>query len=400
MKETPEADQRNSVIDSVADWLMTQALTGNGGVPELLRGCSERLRAGGVPVWRAYLSYQTLHPQFRGLSIIWHHPDKLEVSTFPHSDTVPEIFKTSPHHHMLQTLIPHLRRHLTGAEELLDYPILTELRDAGGTDYLAFITPFDAEGTDGIIGSWATDRPGGFTNQHISSLMRIQRRLGVACKVTIREQTAQNVVSAYLGQQSAEKVLAGQIKPGDGESIRTALWYSDLRDSTEMAERMDAHEFLADLNAYFACSAGSVIDQGGQVLNLIGDALLAIFPVGDAFATDAAACQAALAAAREAEAQIASVNAKRTEPLRFGVGLHLGDVIYGNIGTTQRLQFTVVGRAVNQVARLEGLTKELSHLVLASAGFAKSTVGPWKELGEFQLRGIGGDTTVYAPRAR
>ncbi len=394
---TAETNQRDSVIDSVADWLMTHALTGTRSVPELLQGCCDRLRAGGVPVWRANLSYRTLHPQFQGLSITWAHPDKLEVTKFPHSDTVPESFRQGPHYHRLQTLIPYLRRHLTGPEELLDYSVLTELRDAGGTDYLAYITAFDAEGTDGVIGSWATDRPDGFTNQHISALMRIQRRLGVACKVTIREQTAHNVVSAYLGPKSAEKILAGQIKPGDGEAIRTALWYSDLRDSTEMAERMPPENFLADLNTYFACSAGAVIKHGGQVLTLIGDALLAIFPVGDVFATDAEACGAALAAGIEAEAAIGAVNAERSEPLRFGIGLHLGDVIYGNIGTTERLQFTVVGRAVNQVARLESLTKELSQPILASTNFMENASAQWRRLGDFQLRGIGMETTVYAP---
>ena len=395
---TTELNQRDSVIDSVADWLMTHALTGASGVPEVLQGCCERLRAGGVPVWRANLSYRTLHPQFQGLSIIWTHPDKLEVTKFPHSESVPELFKHSPHYHMLQTLIPYLRRHLTGPEELLDYPILTELRDDGGTDYLAYLTAFNAEATDGLIGSWATDRPDGFTDQHISALMRIQRRLGVACKVTIREQTAHNIFSAYLGPKSAQKVLAGQIKPGDGESIRAALWYSDLRDSTEMSERMSPEKFLAELNAYFACSAGAVIKHGGQVLNLIGDALLAIFPVDDLFGTDTAACKAALAAAVDAETEIGSVNAERSEPLRFGIGLHLGDVIYGNIGTAQRLQFTVVGSAVNQVARLESLTKQLSQPVLASAAFTENVPAEWKQLGEFRLRGIGTETTVYAPR--
>ena len=391
--------ERDSVVDSVADWLMNQALAGGDTVPDLLLGCCERLRASGVPVWRANMSYRTLHPQFQGLTIIWTHPDNLEISKFPHSDTISEEFRRSPHYDMLQTLIPYLRRHLVGPEALLDYPVLTELRDAGGTDYLAFITAFNADGTDGMVGSWATDRPGGFTNQHIASLMRIQRRLGVACKVIIREQTARNVVSAYLGPSSAEKVLAGQIKPGDGEAIRTALWYSDLRDSTEMAERMEPENFLADLNAYFSCSAGSVIKRGGQVLNLIGDAMLAIFPVGDAFSSERAACTAALAAACDATSMMAEVNKTRETHLRFGVGLHIGDVIYGNIGTTQRLQFTAVGRAVNQVARLESLTKQLSDPIIASASFQEQTPSNWARLGDFQLRGIGGETTVYAPRA-
>ncbi len=391
--------ERDSVVDSVADWLMAQALAGSNTVPDLLHGCCERLRASGVPVWRANMSYQTLHPQFQGMTIIWVHPDNLEISKFPHSDTVSEEFRRSPQYDMLKTLIPYLRRHLVGPEALLDYPILTELRDAGGTDYLAFIIAFNDEGTDGMVGSWATDRPGGFTDQHISSLMRIQRRLGVACKITIREQTARNVVSAYLGPKSAERVLDGQIKPGDGEAIQTALWYSDLRDSTEMAERMKPDDFLADLNAYFSCSAGSVIEHGGQVLNLIGDALLAIFPVGDQFQSEKEACQAALAAAIDATRLMKDVNAGRATPLRFGVGLHLGDVIYGNIGTTERLQFTAVGRAVNHVARLENLTKQLSDPVIASAAFKDKTSGRWHRLGDFQLRGIGRETTVYAPRA-
>ena len=160
---------------------------------------------------------------------------------------------------------------------------------------------------------------------------------------------------------------------------------------------MSPDDFLADLNAYFACTAGSVIKHDGQVLNLIGDAVLAIFPTGEHFATDEEVCAAAVAAAREADAGLKVLNETRRVPLRCGIALHFGEVIYGNIGTSERVQFTAVGRAVNQVARLEALTKELDRPILASEKFSGCQGATWDRLGDYELRGIG-PTTVYAPR--
>jgi adenylate cyclase len=169
-------------------------------------------------------------------------------------------------------------------------------------------------------------------------------------------QKARNILAAYLGPSAGEKVLAGQIRRGDGQDINAVIWFCDLRDSTPLADSMSRREFLALLNDYFECVLGPVLEQQGQVLRFIGDAALAIFPVGE---RPAEACAKALAAAREAIVRMGKLNQARSRPLRFGIGLHLGELTYGNIGTPTRIEFTVIGAAANEAARIEGLCKVL-----------------------------------------
>ena len=169
---------------------------------------------------------------------------------------------------MIETQLPFLRRRLVGEEALLDFPILAELRDKGATDYLAYLVPFSSDPgnltvRDGLVGSWATDRPSGFSDLDVRSLLRIERRLAVACKITIKDQIARNVLTAYLGPDAGRRVLEGQIRRSDGETIHAVVWYSDLRESTAMADVLAAEDFLEVLNTYFECTAGAVLAHGG-----------------------------------------------------------------------------------------------------------------------------------------
>ena len=377
-EQTIPGVQESVLIDQVAHWLMKQAL-GKTDFESLLDGCCERLRAAGIPLTRAQVAFRTLHPVFEAVALTWRQEGGAEVSGFRHDESYQE-FEQSPHFHMLQTGLKLLRRRLNGPEAQTDFLVLEELQKAGGSDYLAYIVAFDAEGRDGMLGSWTTNRGGGFSNGDIQSLVRIQTRLAVAYKVAIKEQIARTLLATYLGPEAGEQVLSGKIQRGDHQRIDAVIWYSDLRDSTQMAEALVTEDYLAVLNDYFDCTAGAVRERGGEVLLLLGDAVLAIFRTGDEVSA-AEAAAAALAAAADARGRMAELNETRAgdgkAPLGFGIGLHVGEVMYGNIGVPERLQFTVTGAAVNEVARLEELTKTLARPVLVSRDFADLLARDW-----------------------
>ncbi len=392
-----------ALIDSLADWLMTQAL-GETDLESLFAGCCERLWSAGLPLWRAYIGVRTLHPLVRLVALTWQPGSGLQREEYLHTDGL-RGWEESPFRRMVESDTRLLRRHLTGDDALVDFPILRELRDKGVRDYLAYIIPFGAGDfsgptSEGIVGSWATDRDSGFTHAEIRTLQRIEQRLAVACKATIKAEIAANVLNAYLGKKAAQQVLAGQIRRGDGEMIHAVIWYTDMRDSTRLADALPPSEFLRALNDYFECSAGAVLDHGGEVLRFVGDAVLAIFPIEGDDTAVGRACEQALAAAREARERIVALNRDRAKagdaPLDFGLSLHIGDVMYGNIGTPARIEYSVVGRAVNEVARLDSLTKVLRRPILASGDFACRLPGSWESLGNHRLPGVGEPIEVFA----
>ena len=180
--------------------------------------------------------------------------------------------------------------------------------------------------------------------------------------------------------------------------VHAVIWYSDMRDSTRLADGMAADKFLKTVNSYFECTAGAVLAQGGEVLRFIGDAVLAIFPIRDG--DPQSACELAITAAREAETRLHALNEERVhdnlQPLDYGLGLHIGDVMFGNIGIPERLEFSVVGPAANEVARIESLTKTLGHRVLASTEFARCASHYWESLGEHSLEGVSAPIEVLA----
>ncbi len=404
--EFAEARGGVDLIGTVADWLMDQAL-GETAVDELFDGCCARLRAAGVPLTRAFIGFRVLHPLVSVMSLVWRPDRGLVTERFLH-DSTGGGWDRSPFKYLVENSIPHMRRRLAGRDAMLDYPMLSDLANEGMTDYFGFVvaftgTPSGTGAANGLVGSWATDRPSGFNDSDIQALLRIQRRLSVACKVRIKDMIARTVVTTYLGADAGLRVLNGSIKRGDGEVIRAAVWFSDLRNSTGLAEALDAPRYLEALNAYFECAAGAVMQEGGEVLMLIGDAVLAIFPIGADRRDDRAACRAALAAAAGAEARLARLNAARaadeSPPLEFGVGLHVGDLMFGNIGLPERLQFTVVGPAANEVARLQALTKALGRRVLASRDFADRVRGGWEPLGRHDMPGLADAREVFAPES-
>jgi adenylate cyclase len=391
-----------ALIDRVADWLMEQALAQTA-LDDLFQGCCERLLGAGIPLSRAHITFRVLHPLYEAIGMTWVRGSAVESASYVHreGEQPPEPFASSPLWHMVRTQLPFLRRRLTGDEAIVDFPALAELRDSGATDYLGYLVYFGGGPRDGIAGFWTTDRPSGFREQDIRDLLRIQQRLGVASKVRIKEHIALNVVTAYLGQSAGRRVLAGQIQRGDGETIHAVIWYSDLRGSTPMADTLPRDDYIRTLNDYFECAGGAVLAHDGEILAFIGDAVLAIFPIDENPEAITRACERALAASREAQRRLATVNLRRRETgeeqLTFGLALHLGDVLFGNIGLPERVSFSVIGSTVNEVARLEALTKELGRQVLATGAFASHTSVMWDNLGRHQLRGVGACLEVFSP---
>ena len=402
-QKSQTAVQAPSLIDEVANWLMTQALEETD-FESMYEGCCERLLAAGVPLWRGLISFSVLHPLYSSMDMTWMRGRGVELEKREHvKGDFSDIFKANPLYHMIKTRIPFLRRHLVGSEALLDFPVLSEFRDMGATDYLGFLIGFGGGERDGMVGSWTTDRRSGFSDHDIQALLRLQQRLGVACKMRIKDQIARNVVTAYLGPDAGLRVLSGQIRRGEGETIHAVIWYSDLRDSTRLAEALSRDDYIQVLNNYFECTGGAVLAHGGDILNFIGDAVLAIFPIRKGQTTAKQACKHALAASRDAQRRLAATNANRerhgAKPLSFGLGLHVGEVLFGNIGVPERVSFSVIGPTVNEVARLEALTKKLDHPVLATESFARNVADKWVRLGRYKLRGVGKPIEVFAPAA-
>ena len=396
----PDATVSSVIVDEILDWLMGQAL-GEPALEALFAGCCRRIHAAGVPIARGMIGYSTLHPLHRSRTLYWRPKGDLETTPHRHDANEQEQWLTSPPAYMIKNGEFSLRRRLQGRGAMVDFPILEQFRDEGYTDYLAYLISFDgqqvlSDNPQGLLGSWCTDNPDGFSDEHIKALVRIQRQLAVAMKVRVKDEIAGNVLSAYLGPDAGRRVLEGKIRRGDGDLVHAIIWYSDMRNSTRLAESMSHERFLELLNDYFECTAGAVLDNGGEVLRFVGDAVLAIFPVPSPSGANAG--ENALAAVREAlrRGDAARAGGKAIE---FGVGLHIGDVLYGNIGVPARVEFSVIGPSANEVARLEELTKALGRPVLFSSKLAATLPdGALMHLGAHRVKGVGEPLDVFGLR--
>ena len=376
----------------IEDWLIGKALI-DPDIRALFEKLCERMMALGVPLARASLSWPTLHPLFRAEQVFWWPDEGARLEQYYHSSAGTEAWLKSPLHHVQSTRLPSLRRRLTGESALLDFEVLESFRDQGFTDYLVTSTDFRiaevkefAGGRTGIIASWATKRVNGFSDDDLDALKRIQRFFAVACHAAIQKRVMANVATAYLGATAGTRVLAGDIKRGDGQHIPAVIWYSDLRGSTRLSDTMAPDSYIALLNRYFECTAQPVIDEGGEILNFIGDGVLAIFPITQGCPADAAArAERAVAEALSRREAAQRDGTPEDCPLQFGVGLAVGEVMFGNIGVPGRLAFSGIGRAVNAVQRVEAANKVLGTEVLALADFVAAAPGNWVSAGEIEI---------------
>jgi adenylate cyclase len=352
-----------------------------------------------MPLWRLSINIQILHPQVVAFSQEWHSISG-ELVEYEHDQEVLQ----SPGY-LNSPLVPifegagGIRRRLDIDNPVLDFGVLRDLHAEGATDYVAMPLPF----SDGQINALciSSNRPGGFTTADLGHIYEILAVLGRIYEVHALQHKAVSLLDTYLGSHAGERVLNGLIRRGDGQDIRAIIWFCDLRGSTPLALSMSRSEFLAYLNEFFDCVAGAVLDHGGQILRFIGDAALAIYPLEQDANEDEiqAACERAISAASEASTRVQSANRTRNQhslpPIEYGIGLHVGDVTYGNIGTGNRLEFTVIGEAANLAARIESMCKSLGESVLVSAEFAACAPDRVVSLGTHQLKGIDEAQEIY-----
>ena len=398
---------RQTLINDIGEWLIDQTLA-EPDIVEMFQQVCARLRAVGVPISRARVTWPPLHPLFQAETILWRADGSTEFEQFRHQDEASQEWKASPMAFMLENGVTEFRRHLTGPNELIDYPILEDLREQGFTDYLIIATSF--EGIErhmnqaqarGLIVTWSSDREAGFSDDDIDALKKIQRRFAAACKMAIRMRIAKNVTETYLGRYAGSRVLDGAIKLGDGETVRAVVWYADMRDSTKLADTMPSADLLTLLNDYFDCTAGAATRYGGEVLDFIGDAVLAIFPFEDEEDRKQAIRMATMAL-EESQVRIKAANTRRSErgqvAIRFGVGINIGEVMYGNIGVADRLAFTVIGPAVNEVERIEELTKSVDASALVTQEIADMDPERWDSIGMQALAGFSRNCELFSLR--
>lgn len=389
------------LVGKLADWLMRKALEG-ADLEHLVSGTCERLSASGLPLVRVHLSFSVLHPLYSAMGFTWHRGESLEIEGYRHQlgEEDNDKFLNSPYYHLFSHGLDHIRCHLE-TDSSYDFPVFEELREQGITDYLAFVTEFETGSGQGMIGSWSTDRPGGFTELEISELLRIQSRLAVACKMAVQGGLARNMLSTYLGADAGSRVLSGQTRRGDGETIRAAIIVADIRDSTIMAEQLGREAYIETLNSFFDTVAGTIAQAGGEILSFLGDGFLAVVPCGRNMRDSSQVCAKVHDAAMLALQRMKHVNHLRVEDgkdeIRFGIGLHIGNVMFGNVGMEDRLTFSVFGSAVNEASRLETLTKSYKTPVVASQKFVDYCGKKWRTLGEETLRGLEEPMKVFAP---
>jgi adenylate cyclase len=380
-----------SNVRSIVAWLEDGARSAARAEDVLAELCG-RLFEGGMPLWRVAVFVRTLHPDFMGRAFFWQPGEEVRAQTASYALMETAEFRDSPVVAVYKTA-QAIRRHLDDPNCPDDFPILRDLRGQGATDYIAFPLFF----TDGSIhvATWTTKHKGGFTAQEFSDLESVIAPLARVAEVRALQRTTQNLLNTYIGNQAGERIMAGKIRRGDVEAIRAAIWLSDMRGFTTLSERLPPKELIDLLNRYFDAQVPTIHEGGGEVLKFMGDGLLAIFPIADE-GDAAAVCRRALTCALTARDRIAELpRTENAEGTRFGLALHTGEVMYGNIGGGNRLDFTCIGPAVNLAARLEKVAAKLGATIVASADFARHLPGELVHRGEFPVAGFAAPQTVY-----
>lgn len=398
---TIETSVSSILLDKVAEWLTNSSLAGDD-LENIVRGFCERIAAAGLPIARVHLTFSMLHPLYDALSFTWKRSSGVTIEGYRHAaGQKPERFLQSPYYYLLDNNLQHIRRRIP-ADGPAEFPVFLDLRADRITDYLAFVQPFGDGSVQGMMGSWSTDSHSGFSDDMIDALLRMQNHLAVAAKMAVLGKLANNMLTTYLGGDAGKRVLNGQIRRGDGETIRAALVMGDMRQSTMYAEKEGRQAYIDTLNQFFDAIAAPFNRNGGEILSFLGDGFLAVYPCGRHKDPSKMACQAALSAVHQAQARVADLNLERAEKgfnkISYGIGLHVGNVMLGNVGLKDRLTFSAFGSAVNEVQRLQSLTKKYSREVVASQAFAGYCGGEWTTLGEEKLRGVRQKVTVLQPR--
>jgi adenylate cyclase len=384
------------VTDDVYEWVVRGALAGTSEV-EILTGVCERLDAAGIALMRASIANDLLDPTFDGRGVRWTRDQGGVEEVFPRAvgEAVNETWTRSPFYALVEGGRDRLRRRLDATYRRGEFPLLDRFQDQGATDYVAFATRVGENvrlgDTQGMVSSWMTAAPGGFPAAHVELLAGIVPTLALAFMLGTTHRTARTAVTTYLGSDAAERVLAGNIVRGRATPITAVVWYSDLVGFTRITDTVRADIVLALLNDYAEAQVEAIEANGGHVLKFMGDGLLAIFPDEDT----RRACVSALDAAADQHRRIAALNERRAAasmPVTAAhVALHVGELLYGNVGSPRRLDFTVLGPAVNEAARIEALCGSLEQPVIVSSAFADAAGDARSRLvslGRYAMKGV------------
>ena len=384
---------------AIAEWIVREGAQ-TGGIEELAAGFAEALAGAGLPIDRLTIGVPILLPHVAGMQVRWYRGRPVERIEFPATAETLRAMEASPVRAAYQD--GAMTRCRIGPQRSAgDYPIVDDLRGDGFTDYVALPVRF-SDGTFKAL-SVATRAPGGFADSDVEALARLTTNLAPVLEVRALRHLARSLLNVYVGPTAGERVLDGQIRRGEGTTIQAVIWFSDLRSSTDLSMTLDGPAHIALLNEFFGAVTSSVSDHGGEVLKYIGDAVLAIFPCRDLTGQNCSAPHEADRAARDALARIATINRRAAEAGRpaidIGIALHVGNAFFGNVGGEDRLDFTVIGPAVNLASRIESVSAESGRRLLVSQAFAEAVPADYQPLGAFQFKGIDGWQMVYASAA-
>lgn len=379
----------------VLDWLVNET-AGQRFLDNLLVEMSDRLLKDCVPVERVSLHLRIQHPQWQGARLLWRSGmQEAQIDTFAYSDDASRLLLRAPANEIyngVQEVRQQLWKQLARNEQ---FPLFSELSGEGFTDYVAW--PIEHTLGKRHVVAFATKRPHGFSDEHIVYLRDILPALALASEIRMKNAMTRTLLETYVGPHASEEILAGATTRGSGKTVSAAIMICDLRDFTALSDLWPRDDIIELLNAYFDALCDPIEKRGGEILKFMGDGVLAIFPL-----SDPAACANLLAAIEEGLNNIVAVNEANSlqgkPPLRHGVGVHVGDVMYGNIGSRKRLDFTAIGPAVNVASRLEELTKHLGHPVLMSQAFVGMAAADLKfeSVGSYPLRGLQEPVDIFA----
>jgi adenylate cyclase len=360
---------------TLIDWIVTQGLNGAPGL-ELFQTFCDRAAAL-VPIQRGYCGMRVLHPQYAGFGHIWRRGEGIIEETYARQTMQDgDSWSRSPLRVLVDEGAPEIRRHLSSPEAAEEFPIFADFMAEGATDYFGSIYGYSNEGVNeagtGIAFTWTSDAPAGFTDDDLALLRRTVPVLALAMRVAVNRRIALEVARAYLGRDAAIRVLSGEMERGHVDRISAVLLFADLGGFTALADAMPSESLVRMLNDYLACMAEPVEERGGQVLKFMGDGMLSTFEVAQGATKDRRGnvCASALDAALDSLNRIAALNQERraegeaTMPLNIAV--HMGDVLYGNVGSPERLDFTIIGPSVNEASRMEAMCDPLERNLLIS----------------------------------
>ena len=396
-----------TAFNELAGWVTEAGLIGRT-ESELMAGFCRRIADAGVPLARALVILDTLHPIYEGRAFRWRAdaPEAAEVLDYGRTNEgeAAESWRRSPFFHLLQSGGTEIRRRLAAGDPA-DFPAFAQARDEGVTDHLVLVHRFAAESVIGemdcVYSTWSSETPAGFSDDDVAALRRLAPFLELAVKAAARARMAGTLAETYLGRDAGRRVMSGRIVRGVAEKIGAVLWYSDLHGYTNISDNSPPEQIIPLLNDYADVVVSAVHGHGGDVLKLIGDGTLAIFPADNR----EEACLGALAAAVRARKDVVELNGKRAAAglptTQLYLALHVGDVFYGNIGSKDRLDFTVIGPAVNEVSRILAMSRSVEQDVLISASFADALGSAMRRrlvsIGRFALRGVAQPQELFTP---